>query len=56
MEFKYAKKLHNEDQITIKSTNEVTTVINTEVEEKSVWVYAMTNENGFSKLHHTEIK
>lgn len=54
MELKYAKKLHNGDQITVKETKEVTDVQNTECQEKDVWVFAMTSE-GYSRLHHTEI-
>jgi hypothetical protein len=35
MEFRFAKRLHNGDQITVKSTKEVTNVQNTEQEDKT---------------------
>ena len=55
MKYKYAKDLHNEDQITIKATGVTTEVISTEVYDKDVYVYAMTSE-GYTKLHHREIR
>ena len=54
MTYQFAKQLHNGDEVTIKETNEVVTVIATIVEEKDVWIEAMTND-GFKQLHHREI-
>lgn len=56
MKYEQAKNLHNHDELTIKETGEITEVINTEVDEKNVFIYAMTNENGYTKLHHKEIR
>lgn len=55
MVYDFAKKLHNGDEIKVKETGEITQVINTEIFEKDVFVYAMT-QNGYSKLHHKEIE
>mgnify|MGYP001045680637 CR=1 FL=1 len=55
MTFKNAKELHNNDQIMVKSTKEVTEVITVEHGEKDIWVCAMTQENGYTRLHHKEI-
>lgn len=55
MDFKNAKKLHNHDQITIKATREITEVIKTEVDEKNIVIYAITRDNGYTKLNHKDI-
>lgn len=55
MLYKNAKKLHNNDEITLKQTGETTNVISTKILEKNVFVYAMTH-NGYSKLNHKEFK
>ncbi|MDF2880208.1 MAG: hypothetical protein K0R54_765 [Clostridiaceae bacterium] len=55
MDYKNAKKLHNNDEIIVKETGEVTKVITTETYDKDVYVYAVTNDNGYTKLHHKEI-
>lgn len=55
MEKRYAKQLHNGDQVTIKETKETVEVISTEVKDDLIVVYAMT-ENGYSTLTHKEIR
>ena len=55
MTFKDAKELHNNDQITVKSTKEVTEVISVEHSGKDIWVRAMTQDSGYTRLHHKEI-
>ena len=55
MLYRYAKQLHNHDEITIKETGEIVEVISTDVYEKDVFVYAMTKD-GYIKLNHRQIK
>jgi hypothetical protein len=47
MRYKEAKELHNEDKLV--------TVISTESNDKNVWIYAMTCDEGYTSLYHTEI-
>lgn len=54
MTYQFAKQLHNGDEVTIKETQEVVVVISTIVQEKDVFIEAMTSE-GFRQLHHQEI-
>lgn len=54
MTYKYAKDLHNGDEVSVKKSGEITTVISTEVSEKDIYIYAMTQE-GYTKLHHRDI-
>ena len=56
MNYKNAKKLHNNDEVILKKNGEIVTVINTEYDEKNVYIYVMTNDTGYTKLHHKEIK
>lgn len=53
-----AKKLHNGDEVSVKHTGEVVTVVRnlgaTEEDPKGIWIEAMTQE-GWMKLRHTEI-
>lgn len=60
MPFKYAKKLHHGDEVTVKSTREVCRVV--EVEKvrdpdgrEGVLVYVQTALDGYVGLHHTEV-
>lgn len=55
MLYKYAKQLHNHDEIIVKETGEIVNVISTEVLKKDVFIYAMTRD-GYTKLHHRQIK
>ena len=52
MTFTNAKKLHNEDEVTIKKTGVILTVISTEVKEKTVTILC---DDG-NEYHHREIK
>ena len=52
MTFANAKKLHNEDEVTIKETGVILTVISTEVKEKTVTILC---DDG-NEYHHREIK
>jgi hypothetical protein len=56
MNYGEALKLHNEDEVTVKSTGEVVRVISTEIDpdNKVVITYAMTNK-GYTGLNHNEI-
>jgi len=56
MRYREALKLHNNDEVTLKSNHKVVRVISVEEvpEYKSVIVYAVT-EQGFSGLLHNEI-
>lgn len=52
MTYRNAKKLHNEDEITVKNTNTVLTVISTTINDKTVIVEC---DDG-NKYHHNDIK
>jgi hypothetical protein len=60
MTFRDAKKLHNGDEVTVKKTGEVVTVIDAYVVTKfgkdKVFIECCTADNGFTKLWHTEVK
>lgn len=58
MKIANAKKLHNEDEITIKRTNEVTTVIDAWLSEdkKTMFIECCTSDEGLVTLTHKEIK
>jgi hypothetical protein len=61
MTFRQAKKLHNEDEVTIKETGEVVEVITAYTEPDSngkpaAWVEVCSPIYGYVKLHHAEIK
>lgn len=56
MTFRNAKKLHNEDEVVVKSTGEVVEVLNAYVEDKNVIIECCTYDKGFCKLTHREIK
>ena len=51
MRYKDAKKLHNEDEVTLKRTGEVLVVVETEVQEKDVFIRC---DDGVM-YHHTAI-
>lgn len=51
MRYKDAKKLHNEDEVTLKRTGEVLVVVETEVQEKDVFIRC---DDGVL-YHHTAI-
>jgi hypothetical protein len=60
MTYRYAKKLHNGDEVKVKGTSEVCRVV--EVEEirdpdgqVGVLVYVETGRDGYVGLHHTEV-
>lgn len=55
MSYAYAKMLHNDDEVTIKGTGETVRVISTEVYDKDVFIYAMT-QHGYTRLHHRHIR
>ena len=52
MTFANAKKLHNEDEIIVKRTGEVLTVLSTEIKEKTVIVLC---DDG-NEYYHQDIK
>lgn len=52
MTYRNAKKLHNEDEVAIKETGCVLTVVNTTVNEKSVIIEC---EDG-NVYHHKDVK
>ena len=52
MTYREAKKLHNEDEVTLKETGEVMTVVETTITEKTVYVMC---DDGNQYLHK-EIK
>ena len=52
MRYRDAKKLHNEDQIRVKKTGRVLSVVETDVTSKNVTVLC---DDG-NEYHHTEIK
>ena len=52
MKYRYIKKLHNEDEVALKSTGEVLTVVETTVSEKHVNI--MCNDGNW--YHHKEVK
>lgn len=54
MQYRYAKKLHNEDEVTIKKTGEIRTVIETVDYFKEKFVLITLNDG--NTYHHTEIK
>jgi hypothetical protein len=55
MRFEDAKKLHNGDRVTIKSSLEHVTVINSWIQDKQVLIEVDTLENGFKTLTHLDI-
>lgn len=59
MTIRQAEKLHNEDEVTIKKTGEVVTVLSayTDVVEgkKTVFIEACSKRDGFMVLSHKEI-
>ena len=52
MTYKNAKNLHNEDEVILKKTGEVMSVVEISVKEKSVMIMC---EDG-NEYHHTEIR
>lgn len=54
MTFTSAKKLHNNDEVTIKETKEIITVSSIEIVGKTVVIKAFTN-NGWEEFRHTEV-
>lgn len=56
MTFRQAKKLHNEDEVMVKETGEIVTVINAYVEDKNVMIECCTYDRGYCTLTHKEIK
>jgi hypothetical protein len=56
MNMNTAKKLHNGDEVTVKGTNEVTTVIDAYVEGNVVVIECCLKDEGFTKLRHTDVK
>ncbi|MCL5116591.1 MAG: hypothetical protein M1272_05510 [Firmicutes bacterium] len=56
MTYRFAKNLHNEDEVRVKRTGEVVRVINTETHNKDVYVFCVTQTDGYTKLRHTEIE
>ena len=52
MTFANAKNLHNEDEVTIKETGVILSVISTEIKEKTVSILC----NDGNEYHHKEIK
>ena len=52
MKYRDAKKLHNEDQVRVKKTGQVLSVVETAVTPKTVTVLC---DDG-NEYHHTEIK
>ncbi len=52
MKYRDAKKLHNEDQVRVKKTEQVLSVVETAVTPKTVTVLC----NNGNEYHHTEIK
>ena len=52
MTFANAKKLHNEDEVTIKETGVTLSVISTEIKDKTVTILC---DDG-NEYHHKEIK
>lgn len=52
MTFANAKNLHNEDEVTIKETGVILSVISTEIKEKTVTILC---DDG-NEYHHKEIK
>lgn len=55
MLYKFAKQLHNGDEVIIKETGEITKVINTEVQPKTVLVACMSSEYGYHEFTHKEL-
>ena len=60
MTFNQAKKLHNGDEVTIKETGEVVTVLSAYVENPNnkqvVFIDTCSKDYGFRILSHTEVK
>ena len=52
MTFANAKNLHNEDEVTIKETGVILSVISTEIKEKTVTILC---DDG-NEYHHRDIK
>ena len=55
MRYQEAKKLHNEDEVIVKATGAVTTVIDTEIDDKNKIVTVNCDYDGYTPFKHTEI-
>lgn len=56
MRYKYATKLHNEDEVTLKKTNQTLTVLYTEVCNDTPKPAVLVTCNDGNTYHHTEIR
>lgn len=57
MKYRDAKKLHNGDEVQLKSTGEIVTVSAvTELEGKTLLISAMTNDGWMPSIPHTWVK
>ena len=67
MQFRHAKKLHNEDEVTVKETGEVCRVLMTQVIDKkrlpqyklkrpTVFIEVVNKCNCWAEYMHTEVK
>lgn len=57
MKYRDAKKLHNGDEVQLKSTGEVLTVsATTELANKVILISAMTSEGWIPSIPHTAVK
>ena len=52
MTYKFAKQLHNEDEVTVKETGCVLTVVSVDIQKKAVIVMC---DDG-NEYHHRELK
>lgn len=55
MQYKFAKQLHNGDEVIIKKTGEITKVISADVQPKIVLVACMSREYGYHEFTHKEL-
>ena len=60
MTFRAAQKLHNEDEVTVKKTGEIVTILNAYLDlvegKPMVFVDVCTKDDGFTTLSHKEIR
>ena len=56
MTYQNAKRLHNEDEVIIKSTGDTATVIDTVVDKANHSVIVNCDYNGYSSFNHKELR
>jgi hypothetical protein len=61
MRYRYAKRLHNNDEVTIKLTGEIVNVISTQATTDAagkpvIQIYVQSSQDGYLGLHHQEVQ